>query len=114
STIVLADTPVTITDPLLPSATISCTLPADGVLSPGESYGCSAPFTPTQAQFEGGDIVNTARAEFTYTPPDGSPAVIRSPEASVTLDVFAPPVFTLTKTGPENYSSLGETLTYTL
>src|SRR5690606_4022602 len=51
---------------------------------------------------------------FTYTPPDGSPAVIRSPEASVTLDVFAPPVFTLTKTGPENYSSLGETLTYTL
>ncbi len=82
------------------------------VLNPGDSFNCTASVTPTQAELDAGEVVNTARASFPYTA-GGQTVTITSPDSSVTVDVGQAPALALTKSGPADFSAVGQPLTYT-
>lgn len=107
--ILLPDQPVTVTDPR--AGTVNC-LAQPVVLNPGDSFDCTASATPTQAELDAGEVVNTARASFPFTA-GGSTVTITSSDASATVPADQLATLVLTKTGPVEFTSVGEVLTYT-
>ena len=98
-------TAVTVTDPLVPGTTCPAT-----TLAPGASTTCTGSHTVTQADLDGGTIVNTASV--VATPPSGTPL---SPISSntVTIPAAQDPRITIVKsTTKTSYSTLGETVPY--
>ncbi|WP_211097168.1 DUF7507 domain-containing protein [Aliishimia ponticola] len=73
---------------------------------------CTGTYSPTQAEIDAGEVENSATAEFTR-PNNGSPFTVTSPSATATVPVAITPSFTLDKTGPSDFSAVGETITYT-
>ncbi|MGB5863775.1 MAG: hypothetical protein WBG95_05705 [Sulfitobacter sp.] len=76
------------------------------------SITCTATATPTQAELDAGEVVNTATAQFTRLN-GGIPFDVISPSAQSTIPVAITPAFTLGKSGPAQFTSVGEQITYT-
>jgi uncharacterized repeat protein (TIGR01451 family) len=95
---------INIADPLIPS--MSCTVPS---LSVGASSLCVGPYTVTQADFDAGQINNTATAS--GSTPQGNPV---AGSGALTSPMSAPsPVLTLVKSvSPSTYQAVGETVVY--
>ncbi len=116
NTQIVAAQPITVTDPKV--GAVSCAgQPA--VLNPVSSgnapnnFQCTATFAGlTQADLDAGRFTNTATASFTYNGPSGT-TVITSPSSQVTVPSSIVPAFGLDKTGPTNFGTLGQSLTYT-
>ncbi|RVQ51948.1 DUF11 domain-containing protein [Sinorhizobium meliloti] len=100
-------------DPLLTNAGISVT-PGPQTLAPGGSATFTATYTPTQAEIDAGEVVNTATS--TGTPPSGPP--IESPPDTVNVPPDQTPGLRTDKTGRLNdldgdgLIDIGETITY--
>jgi hypothetical protein len=82
-----------VTDPLPGLGAISCNWAGSsdagtqaGTLSPGETVGCSAAYTTTQADVDAGQVDNTATAS--GTPPSG-PDVSDTDPATITSTALA-------------------------
>ncbi len=87
-------------------ATVACTQPDDGALSPGETMACSASYTIIQADLDAGAVTNTATASG-----DG----VASNPASATVTASQTPHLSLSKAAdPGNYSQVGDIIHYTL
>ncbi|QOW24193.1 Ig-like domain-containing protein [Lysobacter sp. H23M47] len=93
-----------VTDPLLAGA-ITCPVTT---LAPGASTTCTADYTLTQADIDGGEVVNTATAGG-KTPGDDP---IDSPPSTVTTPITPAASLSLVKTGSANGNAVGETITY--
>ncbi|WP_248447694.1 DUF7507 domain-containing protein [Sinorhizobium meliloti] len=106
-------TDVTPNDPLLTNAGISVT-PGPQTLAPGGTATFTATYTPTQAEIDAGEVVNTATA--TGTPPSGPP--VESPPDTVNVPPDQTPGLRTDKTGRLNDTDgdglidIGETITY--
>ncbi len=117
-TLSLANNPITINDP---DATIDagCTQPPllypVGSANTPQSYTCTATFNGlTQADLDAGEFTNTADASFPYTPPaSGTPTVVSSAPTSATVTSSITPMFTFTKSSTDDYSNVGDVVTYT-
>ncbi|MEN2280515.1 gliding motility-associated C-terminal domain-containing protein [Algoriphagus sp. SE2] len=95
--------------PVLQSESLS---PADNILSPGESFIYTATYTVTQADIDGGTIVNTATASGTV--PSGAPSLSDVTDSD-TLTAQSNPSVLLTKTADKSTFELpGEVITYTI
>jgi uncharacterized repeat protein (TIGR01451 family) len=102
-------TNVNVTDPLVGLSSIT---PASVSLAPGLSQVFTATYSITQADLDGGSVVNTATA--TGTPPVGDPVTDTDTE---TITANQTPGIQLTKTNtntPQRYSYVGDILTYNL
>jgi uncharacterized repeat protein (TIGR01451 family) len=98
---------VTLTGPFSVSddkATVTCTQPADGALSPGETMTCSASYAITQADLNAGSVTNIATA---------SGGGVTSNQATATVNAARTPSLLLTKSAnPTTYNVVGQTITY--
>jgi uncharacterized repeat protein (TIGR01451 family) len=98
---------VTLTGPFSVSddkATVTCTQPADGALSPGETMTCSASYAITQADLNAGSVTNIATA---------SGGGVTSNQATATVNAARTPSLLLTKSAnPVTYNAVGQTITY--
>ena len=93
--------PVGVTDD---RASVTCTQPPDGALSPAEATSCSASYTVTQADLDAGRVTNVATAAA-----DG----VVSAEASATATATAAPALVLEKAvSPLGYAAVGDVLAY--
>ena len=106
---------VEVSDPSLGSVT--CPVPADPGLAPGDSETCTADtlYTVTQADVDNGKILDTATATGTDTKGNLSP--ISDPSTATINTVAAAPSVSLVKTanassGDDAPLSLGETISY--
>ena len=97
--------PISINDPML--AGVSCAA-QPAVLNPTESFACTASYSPTQAQLDAGQVTNTATASFPYN----ASTVITSPSSSARVSVVETPSLSLDKTGPTNFTAVGQVLSY--
>ena len=99
-------TSLSIADDIVDGAggSVSCpALPATGI-APLATHTCSATYAVTQADIDGGSVMNTATAT--------SGAQTSGP-SSVTINADQSPELTLTKSSPSgNYFFVGDTLTY--
>jgi uncharacterized repeat protein (TIGR01451 family) len=83
----------------------TCTQPADGTLSPGETMNCTAIYTITQADLDAGSVTNQATA---------SGGGVTSNQATVTVTAVQTKSLTLTKLAePLTYDHVGQIITYT-
>jgi gliding motility-associated-like protein/uncharacterized repeat protein (TIGR01451 family) len=97
-------TNISVTDPLTGlNATVA-------TLAPGDSETFTETYTITQADLDGGSVVNTATAE--GEAPDGSTVTDNDEE---TVTAIQNPAIAITKTAdPDTYDTLGQTISYTL
>ncbi|WP_435257224.1 beta strand repeat-containing protein [Thioclava sp. FR2] len=107
--ILLPDQPITVTDPR--AGAVDCSA-QPAVLDPGDSFSCTATVTPTQAELDAGEVENTARASFPYTA-GGVTLAITSPDSIEVVPATQSPALELVKSGPPDFSAVGEVLTYT-
>ena len=85
-------------------ATVTCTQPADGALSPNETMNCTATHTITQAELDAGSVINLATA---------SGGGVNSNQATATVTAIQNPVLTLLKTAlPMVYDHEGQVINY--
>ena len=85
-------------------ATVTCTQPADGALSPTETMTCTATHTITQAELDAGSVINLATA---------SGGGVNSNQATATVTAIQNPVLTLLKTAlPMVYDHEGQVINY--
>lgn len=85
---------------------VSC--PA-GTLAPGQQLVCTADYTVTQADMDGGDIENTARA----TALDTADEHVESPESTATITANAAAALTLVKTADvPSYGAVGDPVVF--
>jgi uncharacterized repeat protein (TIGR01451 family) len=86
-------------------ASVTCTQPVDGKLSPNEEMNCSASYKITQTDLDSGSVKNTATA---------SGGGVTSSEDSATVTAIQTKTLSLTKTtDPETYRAVGEVIHYT-
>ncbi len=101
---------IAINDALLTAPAV-CNQPA--TLAIGDFFECTGTRQGfTQAEFDAGQVVNTATASFPYDN-NGTVTILTSDAATATVPVVATPDVTLTKTGPAAFTALNEELTYT-
>ena len=104
---------ITINDPRL--GTVTCAQPVRifpvGQGSPN-AITCTGSTSPTQAELDAGEVVNTATAQFTRQN-GGNPFTVVSPSAEAVVPVAITPAFTLDKVGPTQFTAVGEQITYT-
>ncbi len=103
--IIRAAQPISISDPML--ASVSCAA-QPALLNPGASFACTASYSPTQAQLDAGQVNNTATASFQYN----ATTNITSPSSTATVAVVETPSLSLDKTGPANFTAVGQVLSY--
>ena len=96
---------VAVSDPLPGLSTVTCPV---ATLAPGVSTTCTASYTVTQPDVDGGSIVNTATAS--GTPPTGA-AVIDIDSATVTAPP-APSISLVKSAAPGTVSAAGDVVTY--
>ena len=85
-------------------ATVTCTQPADGALSPNETMTCSASYTITAADLDSGKVTNKATA---------SGGGVTSNQATATVTVTQCKALSLIKTAsPTTYNKVGDVITY--
>ena len=85
-------------------ATVTCTQPADGKLSPDETMNCSATYSITQTDLNAGSVTNKATA---------SGGGVTSNEATATVTADQNPSLTLDKTAtPSTYDAVGDVINY--
>ena len=108
TTIVRSAQPITVTDPR--AGSVSCAAQPKR-LSPNSSFNCIATTTPTQAEIDAGKVINRATASFQYTS-GGQTIAVTSPEASSTVNVTQTSSLVLTKTGPSNFATVGQSISY--
>ncbi|MFZ5965375.1 DUF7507 domain-containing protein [Thalassococcus sp. BH17M4-6] len=102
-----ATQPITINDPAL-SAAASCP-PTPVTILPTESITCTGTRNGvTQTELDAGSIDNTATASMPF-----QGETIQSNSSSASIPVAAAPAMTFAKSGPAQFSSVGEVLTYT-
>jgi uncharacterized repeat protein (TIGR01451 family) len=100
-------TNVVIDDPLTSSVDLAV---SPSTLAPGESGTATATYTTTQADIDAGQILNTATA--TGKDPNGTS--VQDQDDETVEGPKQEPEITLVKTAvPQDYSSVGETITYT-
>jgi large repetitive protein len=108
TTIVKSVQPITVNDPR--AGAVNCSAqPAS--LAPAASFNCTATATPTQAELNAGSVVNRATASFQYTR-GGQTITVTSPEAGATVNVTQTSSLILTKTGPANFTTVGQSISY--
>ena len=85
-------------------ATVTCTQPADALLSPNEEMSCAASYSVTQADLDASKVTNKATAT------NGS---VTSSEATATVYAIAHPNLSLVKTAtPATYNKVGAIISY--
>ena len=93
--------PFSVTDD---KATVTCTQPADGSLSPNEEMSCTATYTVTQADLDASKVTNKATA---------TNGTVTSNEATATVYAVAHPNLSLVKTAtPATYDNVGDIVSY--
>ncbi len=101
---------ITTNDALLTTPAV-CNQPA--TLAIGDFFECTGTRQGfTQAEFDAGQVVNSATASFPYDN-NGTVTILTSDAATATVPVVATPDVTLTKTGPATFTALNEELNYT-
>jgi large repetitive protein len=105
--ILLPAQPITIADARVTG--VSCTQPA--TLSPGDNFTCTASTQPTQAEVNAGTLVNRATASFSFTQ-GGQTRTFTTPQATATVAIAPNRAVTLTKTGPANFSTVGQSIPF--
>jgi large repetitive protein len=100
--------PIIVADPRVGTVTCPVTPPR---LNPGSSVVCTASTTATQAELDAGRIINTATASFPFTN-NNTTITISSSEATNTVTATQAPALTLTKTGPANFTTVGQVISY--
>lgn len=84
--------------------------PAAESLAPEAQVTCTATYTVTQADFDAGEITNSATA--TGVPPEGEPPVSPPSEITVPSDPAAPALTVEKSASPETLANAGESVTY--
>ena len=98
---VTLDGPFSVTDD---KATVTCTQPEDGKLSPDEVMTCTATYTITQTDLDNGQVINKATA---------TNDTVISNEATATVTAVPTKSLSLVKTAtPGTYDSVGDTIYY--
>jgi uncharacterized repeat protein (TIGR01451 family) len=108
SQILRAGQPITVNDPMVGSVDCSA---QPAILAPTESFACTATYSVTQAQLNAGQVVNSATASFPFTS-GTTTTTITAPTSTATVPVIEITGLTLDKTGPANFTSVGQTITY--
>ena len=102
--------PVTVTDD---KATVTCPAVPGGGLVPGGSITCSASYTITQPDLDGGSVKNTAQAHSNSTDSnqdDETVTAVQSPVLSQTKSG----VLDMTVVAPSNRADVGDKINYTI
>jgi large repetitive protein len=100
--------PITVNDPRV--GAVSCAA-QPATLAAGSSFSCTATATPTQAELNAGQVVNRATASFPFSS-GGQTITVTSPEAGSTVTATQTSSLVLTKTGPTNFSTVGQSISY--
>ncbi|WP_172976594.1 DUF11 domain-containing protein [Roseivivax sp. THAF40] len=108
--VLAAGQPISITDPALTSPANCSAQPAE--FNPGDSFDCTGTRVGiTQAELDAGQVDNTATASVPFTE-NGTTVTIRSNASSASVPVDATPAMTFTKTGPVQFNTVGQSLSY--
>lgn len=111
TTLTLPANAITINDPALTSAA-DCSAQPDP-FSPGATFSCFGERVGmTQAELDAGQVDNAATAAFDFTN-NGTTTTITSNQSNASVPVDAQPAMVFTKSGPTQFSALGEVVTYT-
>ncbi len=102
---VTLDAPIAVSDD---KASVSCTQPGDGQLSPLETATCTATYSITQADLNTGSVTNTATATASF---DGN--TVTSNQAQATVTATQSPALTIDKsTTTTTYAAPGDAIDY--
>ncbi len=100
--------PIVVNDPRVGS--VNCAA-QPATLTAGSSFDCTATTTPTQAELNAGQVINRATASFPFTR-GGQTITVTSPEAGSTVTATQTASLVLTKIGPTNFSTVGQSISY--
>ena len=103
--------PITVSDPLPGLSANNCAAQQPATLNAGASFTCTATYNPTQANLDAGRINNTAAASFPFTS-GGVTTTISAPSASAVVNVTETTGLTLDKSGPVEFTAVGQVITY--
>ncbi len=107
--ILLPDQPITVDDPRV--GVVDCSA-QPGTFNPTDTFDCTATTTPTLAEMNAGEVVNTATASFPFTS-GGTTNTIRSAPSTATVPVDPQPSMVFAKSGPASFNALNQELSYT-
>ncbi len=108
--IIRSSSPITIDDPKI--GAVDCTTNQPTTFNPGDSFTCTGTATLNQAEIDAGEVINTATASFPFTL-GGTASTFTTPSAIATTPITENLNYRFDKTGPTNFTTVGETLTYT-
>jgi large repetitive protein len=108
SQILRSGQPIAVNDPMV--GAVDCSA-QPAILAPNESFACTATYSATQAQLNAGQVVNSATASFPFTS-GGTTTTITAPTSTATVPVIETTGLTLDKTGPANFTSVGQVISY--
>ncbi len=100
--------PVTVIDPMV--GAVNCAA-QPSLLNPGQSFVCTASYNATQAQLDAGKVVNTANASFPYTK-NAITTTVNANSSTFTIPVVETVALTVDKTGPANFTSVGQVISF--